>query len=52
MKKINGKYYGINTDVNSINGAKDLDIFNCLDTGVRYFVPIEEPVEAEEPVAE
>ena len=36
MKKINGKYYGVSTDINNISDAKDLDIFNCLDTGVQY----------------
>ena len=36
MKKINGKYYGLSKEMSNIAGFADLDIFNCLDTGVQY----------------
>ena len=36
MKKINGKYYGLSKEMSNIAGFTDLDIFNCLDTGVQY----------------
>lgn len=36
MKYINGKYYGVSTEIDDVNNAEDLAIFNCLDTGVQY----------------
>ena len=36
MQKINGKYYGVATEIESISDMEDLDIFNSMDTGVQY----------------
>ena len=36
MKKIDGKYYGTAIEINDVSDMEDLDIYNCMDTGMQY----------------